>query len=81
MALREIRKAQKSTDLLFRKLPFSRLVREIGQDYKTDMRWSSNAMAVLQNAAEDFLVTMFNDVQYLACHASKCSLPPPGAYF
>ena len=38
MALREIRKYQKSTELLIRKLPFQRLVREIAQDFKTDLQ-------------------------------------------
>merc|ERR1712014_453112 len=43
VALREIRKYQKSTDLLIRKLPFQRLVREIAQDYKSDLRFQSSA--------------------------------------
>ena len=34
VALREIRRYQKSTELLIRKLPFQRLVREIAQDFK-----------------------------------------------
>ena len=38
VALREIRRYQKSTELLIRKLPFQRLVREIAQDFKTDLR-------------------------------------------
>merc|ERR1712232_477574 len=45
VALREIRKYQKSTDLLIRKLPFQRLVREIAQDYKSDLRFQSSAVA------------------------------------
>src|SRR3954466_6169890 len=52
VALREIRKFQKSTELLIRKLPFQRLVREIAQDYKTDLRFQSSAVAALQEAAE-----------------------------
>lgn len=47
-ALREIRKYQKSTDLLIRKLPFSRLVREIAQDFKADLRFQSSAIQALQ---------------------------------
>jgi len=50
VALREIRKFQKSTELLIRKLPFQRLVREIAQDFKTDLRFQSHA--VLQPASE-----------------------------
>jgi len=44
VALREIRRYQKSTELLIRKLPFQRLVREIAQDFKTDLRFQSSAI-------------------------------------
>ena len=50
VALREIRKFQKSTELLIRKLPFQRLVREIAQDYKSDLRFQSQAVLALQEA-------------------------------
>ena len=52
VALREIRKYQKSTELLIRKLPFQRLVREIAQDFKTDLRFQSSAVLALQEASE-----------------------------
>merc|ERR1712178_618626 len=52
VALREIRKYQKSTDLLMRKLPFQRFLREIAQDYKSDLRFQSSAVAALQEASE-----------------------------
>jgi len=52
VALREIRKYQKSTELLIRKLTFQRLVREIAQDFKTDLRFQSNAVSAPQEAAE-----------------------------
>merc|ERR1712184_103730 len=61
VALREIRKYQKSTDLLIRKLPFQRLVREIAQDYKSDLRFQSSAVAALQEASESYLVGLFED--------------------
>ena len=48
VALREIRRYQKSTELLVRKLPFQRLVREIAQDFKTDLRFQSAAIGALQ---------------------------------
>ena len=48
VALREIRKYQKSTELLIRKLPFQRLVRELAQEYKTDLRFQSTAILALQ---------------------------------
>jgi histone H3 len=55
-ALREIRRYQKSTELLIRKLPFQRLVREIAQDFKTDLRFQSSAVMALQEASEAYLV-------------------------
>uniref|UniRef100_A0ACB8EW16 Uncharacterized protein n=1 Tax=Sphaerodactylus townsendi TaxID=933632 RepID=A0ACB8EW16_9SAUR len=51
VALREIRRYQKSTELLIRKLPFQRLVREIAQDFKTDLRFQSSAVMALQGGA------------------------------
>lgn len=56
VALREIRRYQKSTELLIRKLPFQRLVREIAQDFKTDLRFQSTAILALQEASEAYLV-------------------------
>ncbi|POW01878.1 hypothetical protein PSHT_12345 [Puccinia striiformis] len=56
VALREIRRYQKSTELLIRKLPFQRLVREIAQDFKTDLRFQSSAVMALQESAEAYLV-------------------------
>ncbi|PWA99069.1 hypothetical protein CTI12_AA013140 [Artemisia annua] len=56
VVLREIRKYQKSTELLTRKLPFQRLVREIAQDFKTDLRFQSSAVAALQEASEAYLL-------------------------
>merc|ERR1711988_176321 len=52
VALREIRRYQESTELLIRKLPFQRLVREIAQDFKTDLRFQSAAIGALQEASE-----------------------------
>jgi histone H3 len=64
VALREIRRYQKSTELLIRKLPFQRLVREIAQDFKTDLRFQSAAIGALQEASEAYLVGLF-EVSYL----------------
>uniref|UniRef100_A0A3Q1ETW2 Core Histone H2A/H2B/H3 domain-containing protein n=1 Tax=Acanthochromis polyacanthus TaxID=80966 RepID=A0A3Q1ETW2_9TELE len=61
VALREIRCYQKSTELLIRKLPFQRLVREIAQDFKTDLRFQSSAVIALQEASEAYLVGLFED--------------------
>ena len=60
VALREIRKFQKSTELLIRKLPFQRLVREIAQDFKTDLRFQSAAVGALQEAAEGSFSSIYH---------------------
>ena len=66
VALREIRRYQKSTDLLIRKLPFQRLVREIAQDFKTDLRFQGSAVLALQEASEAYLVGLFEDTNLCA---------------
>ncbi|XP_028328328.1 uncharacterized protein LOC114479071 [Gouania willdenowi] len=65
VALREIRRYQKSTELLIRKLPFQRLVREIAQDFKTDLRFQSSAVMALQEASEAYLVGLFEDTNLI----------------
>jgi histone H3 len=74
VALREIRKYQKSTDLLIRKLPFQRLVREIAQDFKTDLRFQAAAVAALQEASESYLVSLFEDTNLCAIHAKRVTI-------
>ncbi|KAG5459207.1 MAG: histone-fold-containing protein, partial [Olpidium bornovanus] len=105
VALREIRRYQKSTELLIRKLPFQRLVcvyapdflrkeprsskalprssrrarvlrREIAQDFKTDLRFQSSAIGALQEAAEAYLVTLFEDTNLAAIHAKRVTIQP-----
>ena len=66
VALREIRRYQKSTELLIRKLPFQRLVREVAQDYKTDLRFQGSAVLALQESAEAYLVGLFEDTNLAA---------------
>lgn len=75
-ALREIRKYQKSTDLLIRKLPFQRLVCEIAQDFKTDLRFKSSAVLALQEAAEAYLVGLFEDANLAAIRANRDTIVP-----
>ena len=75
VALREIRKYQKSTELLIRKIPFQRLVREIvhkmkGKDYK----FQSTALLALQEASEQFLVNMFDQCNDIAIHGKRTTL-------
>ncbi|EGO27502.1 hypothetical protein SERLADRAFT_347205, partial [Serpula lacrymans var. lacrymans S7.9] len=83
LALREIRKYQKSTDLLLRKLPFARVVREIALDMITDtnnygegagLRWQSSAIMALQEATEAFLVHLFEDANLCAIHAKRVTI-------
>lgn len=74
VALREIRRYQKSTELLLRKLPFQRLVREIAQEQKTDLRFQSTAVAALQEAAEAYLVGLFEDTNLCAIHAKRVTI-------
>lgn len=76
VALREIRRYQKSTDLLIRKLPFQRLVREIAQRGETNMRFQASALAALQEAAEAYLVGLFEDTNLAALHAKRVTIMP-----
>lgn len=78
VALREIRRYQKSVDLLIPKLDFSRLVREICQRKlgKSKIRWQSLAMEALHEAAESFLVMLFEDVNLAAIHANRVTIKP-----
>ena len=76
VALREIRRYQKSSELLIRKLPFQRLVREIAQDFKTDLRFQSTAVLALQEASEAYLVGLFEDTNLCAIHAKRITLMP-----
>ncbi|KAJ7833967.1 histone H3, partial [Mycena olivaceomarginata] len=76
VALREIRQYQKSTELLIQRLPFQRLVREIAGDFKTDMRFQSTALAALQEAAEEYLISLFEDTNLAAIHAKRVTIQP-----
>ena len=71
VALREIRRYQKSTDLLLPKLPFQRLVREIAQDFKNDLRFQGTAIIALQHASEAYLVKLYEDTNLCAIHARR----------
>ena len=76
VALREIRRYQKLTELLIRKLPFARLVHEIAQDFKTDLWFQREAIAVLQEAGEAYLVGLFEDTNLCAIHAKRVTIMP-----
>jgi histone H3 len=74
--LREIRRYQKSTELLIRRLPFQRLVREIAQDFKSDLRFQSSAILSLLEASEAYLVGLFEDTNLCAIHAKRVTVFP-----
>ena len=77
VALREIRRYQKSTELLIRKLPFQRLVREIAQDLgKINIRFQSGAIMALQEASEAYLVGLLEDSNLCAIHAKRVTIMP-----
>ena len=76
MALREIRHYQKSSVLLIRKLPCQRLVREIAQDFKSELRFQAAAILCLQEAAEAYLVGLFEDTNLCAIHAKWVTIMP-----
>lgn len=76
VALREIRKYQRSTEELIPQAPFQRLVREIAQDYKNDLRFQASAVNALQQAAEDYLVGLFDDANFCAIHAKRVTMMP-----
>lgn len=79
VALKEIRKYQKGVELLIRKMPFQRLVRELAQFLGTetaDFRWRPSAIEALQYAAEDNLVGIFEDSNLAAIHAKRVTIAP-----
>ena len=76
VALKDIRHYQGSTALLIRRLPFQRLVREIAQDFKTDLRFQSAAIMCLQEASEAYLVKLFDDANLCAIHAGRVTIMP-----
>jgi histone H3 len=76
VALREIRRYQKSTEALIACLPFQRLVREISTDYRSDIRFQEKALAALQEASEAYLVGLFADANLCAIHAKRVTIFP-----
>lgn len=76
-ALREIRQFQRSSDLLIRKLPFARLVKEIAENFigtNYGIRWQSNAVLALQEACEAYLVHLLEDTNLCAIHAKRVTI-------
>lgn len=76
VALREIRRYQKSTEFLIHELPFQRLVREVAQDFKSDLRFQSSAIMALQHATEAYNTSLFEDTNLCAIHAKRVTIHP-----
>ena len=76
VALHEIHQYQKSTELLCRKLPMARLIREIAQDFKTDLRFQANAIGALHEAMEAYLVGLLEDTNLCMIHAGHVTITP-----
>ena len=75
-ALWEIRFYQKSMALLLRHIPFLHLIREVAQDFKTDLRFTADATYTLQCASEDYLVRLFEDSNLCAIHTKRVTIMP-----
>ena len=76
VALREIHKYQKSTDLLIRKLPFQRLARELTQSVRGDLRFQATALAESQEASKAYLIGILEDTNLCAIHARRVTIMP-----
>ena len=76
VALRQIRKYQKTTELLIRKLPFNRLVREVAQEFKAELHFRAEAIHAMQEASEAFLVGVFEDSNLCTIHGKRVTMMP-----
>jgi len=77
LALQEIRRYQRSTELLIKKLPFQRLVRQITDELVTNgMKYQSMALAALQEAAESFIIGIFEDTNLCCIHDKRVTIMP-----
>lgn len=75
-ALREIRRYQRSTELLIRKRPFQRLVQEVAQRVNRDVRFQASTVLALQEASEAYLVGLFEEANLAAIHARRVTIRP-----
>lgn len=76
VALRAIRKYQRSRRILLRKLPFQRIVHEIAKEFKPWSRFQSTAIQVLQEAAEAYLVSIYEDAKLCAIQSKRLAILP-----
>ena len=73
-ALMEIRQYQKSVEFLIRKLPFQRLIREIAQDFKVNLCFTSYVIFALQEASEVFLINLMEDTNLCMIHHGRITI-------
>ena len=76
VALREIRRFQRGTDLLLRKAPFQRLVREVATSHKEGLRFQASAVAAVQEATEAYVVSLLSDTNLCALHTRRVTIMP-----
>lgn len=76
LALRDIKRYQKGTEMLLRKLPFQRLVREIAQTSKDGVRFAASAVLAMQEATEAHLINLFADTCLCAIHGRRVTIQP-----
>lgn len=74
VALREIKRYQKSIEMLLPKAPFQRLTKECFRDVDPDIRISAQAQLALQEAAEAYLVGIFEDANLCSIHAKRVTV-------
>ncbi len=76
VALREIRRYQKGTELLIRKAPFQRLVRELATSQKEGLRFQSSAVLAIQDATESYVISLLSDTNLCAIHTRRVTILP-----
>ena len=76
VALRDIRRYQKGTEMLLRKLPFQRLVRELAQVEKEGIRFQASAVLAMQEATESYMINLFADTCMCAIHGGRVTIMP-----
>ena len=74
--LLEIRRLQRSTDLIIKRLPFERLVRDIASEFMSNPRFQRVTILALQEASEAYSVKLFEDTNLLAIHAKRITITP-----
>ena len=74
VALREIKRYQKSTDMLLKRAPFQRFVRSICDGIDGQLRFQSQALLALQEASESYLTGLFEDANLCAIHAARVTV-------